>query len=425
MTASEFVDALKSFGETSFTKEQLRQKVIEIAGNDKNFTGYFWDYKRRPIRGASIIDLGNGQFKASIVEKAKKAQSYKGKRRKSKKEPKPKLEELLGVNKLTYKSLADDEALQVFLYTFKKFKDLAHECGVSVNESYRYFKYSDADFLSPPDYKKAPIQFIFKQLAFHAQNGQVIKNVIKWDVNESVMDSTTNGYDPTKPLSKTKKEFSACFGNLNDDKKKIVNDYYDCLSDVCEFLKNKTTSDEVCNALIAGASTPLDYIGNVKKHIKKRYGEALTFDFIKEFGKIYGYSALDFPKPDLHIKRTMAFILIPNMGSNPGGYLSKYKTTDFNADALDSINTINDYLCLMNKVRRSYVKNGGKQVSKLINYLMDKMVFIICSGKLYLHNIEYGLEFGANYTKGLGDKDYLNIVIKDEMPLLENFLRRI
>ena len=301
MTASEFVQAIKSFGNTSFTEEQLRQKVLEIADNDKNFVRYFWDYKRREITGARIVDLGNGQYKATFTERASKTRE----KSKKKKEQKPRLEEQLGVNKLTYGPIGDDDALKIFIYTLNKFKELATtRCKIRVNRTLIYFNNPDAVFLAPPDYKKAPISFVFKQIAFHAQNGQVIDNVIRWGENEGKINALTNSYDPTKPLSKTKKQFVDSLKGLTKNGKKVAGDYYECLSDTREFLKNKKTPLDVYNDLIYKASTPLDFVENVRNHIGKRLGNALTFDFIKEFGKIYGYSRLDFPKPDLHIKRT-------------------------------------------------------------------------------------------------------------------------
>ena len=107
------------------------------------------------------------------------------------------------------------------------------------------------------------------------------------------------------------------------------------------------------------------------------------------------------------------------------GFLLNHKTTDFNVDAIDPFDTIDYYVDLMNKAKRSYVAHGGAYVGKLTNYILDKIIYIICSGKFYLNGINIGRKDGVKYTKGFGNKVYLNINLVNEMNCLDGFLSQI
>ena len=284
--------------------------------------------------------------------------------------------------------------------------------------SKNYFTKSDVHFLAPTNPSTHPMEFIFKQLAFHAQNGTNIESIIEWKNNETFIESTTNRYNCSLPLSVSRKDFTDHFASDRED---VLNSYYDCLNDIRLFLSSHPSPASVRSALYD--IDPRAIFKNMHNNIKNRYGIALTFDFVKEFGRVFGLSGFDYPKPDLHIKRNIAFIRYANMGNR--GFLSRYKTTDFDTNKINSFETIDYYVGLMNKARASYNAHGGAQIGKLTNYLLDKMIFIICSGKFYLNNLYIGRKEGIEYTKGLGNKYYSSIDIHTEMPYLETFLHSI
>ena len=84
-----FRDAAESFNGNSFTKQQLKEKFIEIANDSragKNFGAYLCDYRKRPICGLQIIGEGKeGPFTIRITTNNKSSSPKK----KSKKSTRP------------------------------------------------------------------------------------------------------------------------------------------------------------------------------------------------------------------------------------------------------------------------------------------------------------------------------------------------
>lgn len=339
-------------------------------------------------------------------------------------------------------TLEDDDALKIVIETMKRLynhrlattrEDCPGYRRLTQAEIDTYFIRSDRDFLdtTPP---LSDIPFIYKELAFHAQNGTDVENIVDFmnPTIQSHINNATHNYDPSLSLvSKTlfismNTKYSGYTGN----NLQVIDSYYDCLEDARLLLTGCHTANDVKDKILTKldgttATLPKDIYKNLKRFIKHRYRVALTFDFLKEFGRSFGFASLDYPKPDLHVKRTMIFIF------NKREYIEPYlgNTTGFDVDkTLKVFTAIDLHMELVEKAKRALRDHGGTNYAKLQNYVLDKAIYIVCSGFFYLpgHSNKKNRFYGVPYTRWLGERNYLHTPLNErDITWLDDLLGRI
>jgi hypothetical protein len=337
-------------------------------------------------------------------------------------------------------AITDDDALKIAIKTLKELYNHSSATTGSLpnrrltqNEIDEYFLNSDKTFLDPTS-SLNDIQFIFKELAFHAQNGTNIEKIIKF-INPSIqthISRVTNNFNASIPLLNLSVYLShPLYSGYSSNSIDVLRSYYNCLNEIRSFLHSCSNSVDVLTKLqnnpVTGnsAARPKDWYENFQHYISSRYGEPLTFDFLKEFGRSYNYNCLDFPKPDLHVKRTMIFIY------NEARLIAPYldATTGFSPEkTLTSFDAIDLHMELVEKASRALMNHGGRNYLKLKNYILDKAIYIVCSGLFYLpgHSNKKNRYPGIAYTKWLGNRGYRSMVLTaSDIAWLDSFLGRI
>lgn len=287
------------------------------------------------------------------------------------------------------------DAFLFIKYCAKKYREHALINGVpavGVNDYYRYFHRSDVVLLKKHLYSNDS-HFIFKQLIFHAQNGTKISDVIDFLNKERVIAATTHNFDPiafltdyrSNPIGLKNQFITSMYPHtpLNSIPSS-VGIFFECMCECALFIKreNITSSADLRSFLLRGNINPRNsrlLLDNFRAAgIAHCYGngETLPFDFIKEFGKAYRYIDFDYPKPDLHVNRTM-FCLFDNEASNLladgvsfGQFEKKVK--------IDRHESIRCFFLITDLLK---ARLGNPSVS---NYFLDKVIYIVCSGDWYL-----------------------------------------
>ena len=109
--------------------------------------------------------------------------------------------------------------------------------------------------------------------------------------------------------------------------------------------------------------------------MKHGFSVALTCDFLKEFDNEF----CDLPKPDIHIKNTLDSVLEEKKKMNDYEYIRAFQQL---------VNYINKELSCDEKITV---------------YQLDRMVWLVCSGKFFLDGVESI------------KKRYINLLAKDKI----------
>lgn len=305
-----------------------------------------------------------------------------------------------------YLDLSDEESAKFFVYTMKTF---LYFCDINEVDFKEYLKSTDKTFLAENGLDVNSVNFVFKQLAYHATNRQNAAFDFSNENNKNAMYDFTEHYNPINFLEKIDNlGFDDAVNLLTNKldpgaKKKQIEEYLKCLISAANFLKNKQTKNEVVNSFKYDENgVLLDNQRDVFKHfvrlINHGYGKALTFDFLKEFD----CDVFDFPKPDLHIKRTMIFLLNPFIQTCFDGFHLR----NIDVNIIDEFDAMDKLMDIVKKANRYY--GFSKPGFTISNYLLDKMIYIICSGKLYLNNI-VDTKTKISYLNALVKKEYKKI----------------
>jgi len=230
---------------------------------------------------------------------------------------------------------------------------------------------------------------VFVQMAFHAQNATMISNIVNFEKNLAFLDKLTFGFEPKKFLKKyssndrekdveklvevfrydEKKNPHGLRWNSNKSKPKnkdaIAKRYANCLLDCSKYLSQFNIRQDVVDDLLKHY-TNNDYRKLVKyfrKNIQSGYSVALTCDFLKEFDRKF-----DLPKPDIHIMDTLTTYY-------------QYDDDYYKKNDSRAFECIDDFVALVEEINTKLKKS-------ITVYQLDRMVWLICSGKFFLDNIQ-------------------------------------
>ena len=277
------------------------------------------------------------------------------------------------------------KAIQFYKITKETLEKLALERGIDNLSCY----YKLTDYLPEmPIAKYTGMSQIFAQLAFHAQNATMISSIVSFERNQYFLDKTLCNFNPQEFLEKYNK------GNRDENVKIIVEDLRFKNNEGLRWNSSKSKPENkdsiakrYANTLLDGAiflnqfKNREDFLNDLLKHYKKNdfkkvinyfrgkvkhgFSIALTCDFLKEFDIAF----CDLAKPDIHIKDTLCVLY--NYEDN---YYSGAKK---------------EFECIENM--QSLVKeiNANLPTAEHITvYQLDRMIWLICSGRFFLHNTE-------------------------------------
>ena len=317
-------------------------------------------------------------------------------------------------------TLTENEALSFFIYTtayylrlVNKHSDKAFLQGITLSEqltrSKIYLNATDKYLLDPTnEYANNQDAYIFKEMVFHTTNRGFS---IKFLNFEPAIKEYLAQYNPIEFYSRVIdvrrgnaseaaeiRRIRTIFNRHNEDDIAPISFLYAAksiaryLSDkISSFGGNRTENDLrelITNEYRSYVETnPIDYCGlfaAFKTDITHGFGEALTFDFLKEFDS----DVYDLPKPDKHVKRTIVALLHhddtgrQSMSSLSG---SRILIHEGSIEAIQGERScMRMYLDIMEKVNSAFNRIPGHEHTRIRNYLLDKMIYMVCSGKLYL-----------------------------------------
>ena len=388
-----------------------------------------------PLQGKGIIVFDEGRFKArAIIEQENNsaaAESNKTKQINIEGKSQIEVDELLQNTNFSLKAtfrtaraLSDDDALRFYIYTVKTYKALiAKNSASSESADYwgkEYFRHKDWDYVDPM-HSLNEEQYTFKSMVCHSQN----KN---GGVDFRVLGAFCCGYDFHAFLRKSsavcRTELRGLFQNKTQQG---LSNLEKTISSIAKFLSkkphNKTMPDYINDTfrrLVCRTDNHYRIPGKFKKENLFGFAEALSFDFLKEYFPNPTYNVFDFPKPDLHVKRTLAALFHPDRA-----LMRQFasKPTRLNPDSVETIyknnskpNAMGLYLGLMDKVNRAIRARLEVDSPIIGDYILDKMIYLICSGKLYLQGVQ-DISLKNDYLKGILDDSFKST------PIPTNLLR--
>ena len=331
-------------------------------------------------------------------------------------------------------TLSDEDALKFFVFTVRHYlelidltiaSDIELKSNIVSPLTLKKLYLSPTDkFLLDPNCSLSVESFIFKEMVFHSQNKQGGIDFFgkETDINRYLLNYDINAFHRYISTRTKGTEVPHIATTLSVSETQAEN-FFDTVKSVCEYLygKKRTLShgvsfkDHVKRDFIGYMAT-FDYLGifNRMKNPPisiKGLGEALTFDFLKEFDRDF-----DLPKPDLHVKRTMVSLM--HFDRSPIGRLSRHPTW-VDPESISSIkgrdNCMELYLNLVKQINREFAVRARAIVGRvpiIRNYILDKMIYMICSGKMYLNvSNPSSSHIKKFYRRGILTDDYKNITI--------------
>lgn len=329
-------------------------------------------------------------------------------------------------------ALSEDDAAKFFIYTMRYYLKLFRtplpcKPGIVLPTGFTapkmYLSPTDKLLLDPTSSLSAD-SFVFKQMIFHSQNGT---GKIDFLANEVRIRTYLCSYDINafyryisgKTIATEAPIIQRSIGASSDQ----ATQFFKTAKSIITYLHTKKTSlrpgvslhDSIKEDFITFMTT-YDYL-RIYETMKNPpisiygLGEALTFDFLKEFDRCF-----DLPKPDLHVKRTLVSLF-----HNDRTNIKKlsHRPTLVNPESIKTLRGTNNcmelYLNLMEFVNRGitgYIPASALPIT-IRNYILDKMIYMICSGKLYLHisTVSSFTKLRHDYRAGILNDDYKTITI--------------
>ena len=143
---------------------------------------------------------------------------------------------------------------------------------------------------------------------------------------------------------------------------------FDTHADVLDDLKSQNSK---------GTKELINYF---RGEIKSGFSIALTCDFLKEFDTEFEF----LPKPDVHIKDVV-------------GALTD-KTDNYYHTEKREFELIEEMKKITNNINEELKKTSEKEITV---YQLDRMIWLVCSGKFFLHDSKYGKGSYINKIKEL------------------------
>lgn len=271
--------------------------------------------------------------------------------------------------------------IEFYKITEKTLNELAKEKGIS--DLRPYYELTDYNYKSSIS-KYNGIPQVFAQMAFHAQNATMISNIVSFEKNRDFLEKVLCDFEPKAFLKRYKNSvenlvetfrFNEKTGeglkwnsskskekNKDAIAKRYANTLFDCANYLSKFKDKKDVLNDLSKKYIAGDFEKL--IKYFRSKIKHGFSVALTCDFLKEFDRTF-----DLPKPDIHIKD----VLCCYKGFEEDYYSGQKKEYECIRDMIELTKSINDNL------------PNEKMITV---YQLDRMIWLICSGRFFLHNTE-------------------------------------
>ncbi len=408
MKASRIFDNVINTIDQPFTKDDVWNALIDDPEWDRS-KGYLHSLFRDRMIRQFIVKENDGYHRVRNIEFATRQSNNSNK--------KPRVP-------FIEKQIDEEDALKFFIFTIKKMYELGTSAriGLPTNRIDQYFISTDNTYLNPFN-NLGSIQFIYKELAFHAQNGTEIGNIVKFTPGQPIEDHiayVTHNYSINIPLEDEQIFLSHPeYNGYGPDKLADLRRYYQCLVEIQQFLRGCNSAMDVHNKLLRRGDDPRQMFLNLKEDIKNCYGVALTFDFIKEFGRAHEFTDLDFPKPDLHVKRTMMLAFNDHIEMNQ----YRYNVKGFDQESISGYTTIDLHQKMVELAKIAYTNHNGQYPYKMMNYVLDKAIYVVCSGKFYVDNLSGGKKFGISYYQDVANELYKRTPL--DIAFLDNFLSRL
>ena len=275
-------------------------------------------------------------------------------------------------------------AIEFYRLTEETLNNLAK--AYDIEDLEKYYQLTDIESLKETRYNELDeIGQIFAQIAFHGQNAQRIDKIVDFKNNFEFIDKVTENFNPKKFLDKYEN-----IENIENKQKAIVEElrkglkwnsknsnkrpdsfakrFAGILLCAAEYLKTFATREDVVEDLMKNYTNFTSLIDYFTDRMNVGFSVPLSCDFLKEFDDRFVL-----PKPDVHLKDTMA------------KYLKKrYKDTK-----KDNYQCIKDTIDVVNEINAELKKEGKQEMTV---YQFDRMIYLVCSQNFFLDDKTKGIK---------------------------------
>ena len=274
----------------------------------------------------------------------------------------------------------------------------------------KYYKVTDTKMEWYRNFQGSEIARCFAQLAFHGQNATMISNIVKFEQKHDFLYEVTCNFEPNdfyntycssgtfdeqvnRIVDALRYDQTTNPNGLvwdsskskEDNKDKIAKRFAKLLIKGADYLRQFATKQELIDDLMSHHTTYrrggvvdenknlIDYFMG-KMEQGSGFSIALTCDFLKELDETFDFLA----KPDVHIMDVLAV------------YLNKGDGYYYNGEAR-ARECLRDFQAIVEDINQELPDD-----EKITVYQFDRMIWLICSGKFFLDDVN------------LSKQDYIN-----------------
>ena len=267
--------------------------------------------------------------------------------------------------------MSDDDALKFVIYTINKYE---YYCGLYRVSPIDYTKPTDARLLGP----KAPWKkFMLREFAYHANNktNPPFRNFIG---SLASLRGITRSFDTSYVSTLTVAVLAPNLKGIGCNASQAEN-YAKMLIDSARLIDSKRCRRNVISRInsVMPIMNPSNVVRGFRHLVGTGFGNALTFDLLKELD----CKTFDFPKPDMHIRRTMVCLLDTVL-------IRAYADPNL-LRKLNEFDAVEVFKIILKKATNAYHRHGGT-LDNLYCYPLDRMIYILNAGnksKFFLHTI--------------------------------------